>query len=255
MTKNNQYCSLVKELCKMTAMQMITTIDNTAVIGVENFGDTTIEAFIASRHCSENTAKTYRNSIRQMLKFFAANKITAPTTADVDAFINTLRANKKSPATIRLYSTTTKLFFAYLDKQGIYRDVVAEMTPLKLRKISTHNKKSLSDAQAKKLLAAVKGSGLIALRDKAVIALALTCGLRTCEISRANVGDFQEADGYWTLNLSWNHSFAVAHNTLTIALHANNLLNKYYYDHTSYYRLNNIPESGRNISASIKYSF
>lgn len=62
-------------------------------------------------------------------------------------------------------------------------------------------------------------------------------------------------DGYWTLNLSWNHSFAVAHNTLTIALHANNLLNKYYYDHTSYYRLNNIPESGRNISASIKYSF
>lgn len=185
----------------MTAMQMITTIDNTAVIGVENFGDTTIEAFIASRHCSENTAKTYRNSIRQMLKFFAANKITAPTTADVDAFINTLRANKKSPATIRLYSTTTKLFFAYLDKQGIYRDVVAEMTPLKLRKISTHNKKSLSDAQAKKLLAVVKGSGLIALRDKAVIALALTCGLRTCEISRANVGDFQEADGYWTLNV------------------------------------------------------
>ena len=75
--------------------------DNTNVISKEYFGDTVIDAFIASRHCSENTAKTYRNSIRQLLKYFAANNITAPTTADVDNFINTLRAAKKSVATIR----------------------------------------------------------------------------------------------------------------------------------------------------------
>ena len=185
----------------MTATQMITTIGNTEVISVENFGDTTIEGFIASRHCSPNTAKTYRNSIRQLLKFFTANNITAPETADVDAYINSLRAAKKSDKTIRLYSTTTKLYFAYLEKQGIYCDVAADMEPLKLRKATTHNKKALTDAQAKKLLESVKGDSVIALRDKAIIALALTCGLRTCEISRANVGDFHEDDGYWTLDV------------------------------------------------------
>lgn len=183
----------------MAATKEIATIRNTAVISFEYFSDTTIEGFIASRHASENTAKTYRNSIRQLLKYFAANNITAPTTADVDNFINTLRAAKKSVATIRLYSTTTKMFFAYLQKSGIYRDVAAEMTPLKLRKSSTHNKKALSDAQAKKLLGAVKGDSVVAIRDKAIIALALTCGLRTVEISRANVGDFQENEGFWTL--------------------------------------------------------
>ena len=185
----------------MTAEKMIATLGNTSVISVENFGDTTIEGFIASRHCSPNTAKTYRNSIRQLLKFFTANSITAPATADVDAYINSLRAEKKSDKTIRLYSTTTKLYFAYLEKQGIYRDVAADMEPLKLRKATTHNKKALTDAQAKKLLESVKGDSVIALRDKAIIALALTCGLRTCEISRANVGDFHEDDGYWTLDV------------------------------------------------------
>ena len=173
-----------------------------AVISVENFGETTIAAFIASRHSSENTAKTYRNSIRQLLKYFATNKIMAPTTADVDNFINELRADKKSDSTIRLYATTTKLFFNYLAKRGIYSDVTAEMAPLKLRKATTHKKKSLSDMQAKKLLAVFKGSDIISLRNKAIIALALTTGLRTCEISRANVGNFQEVDdGYWTLDV------------------------------------------------------
>ena len=45
----------------MAAIQMIATVDNAAVISAENFGDTTIENFIASRHSSENTAKTYLN--------------------------------------------------------------------------------------------------------------------------------------------------------------------------------------------------
>ena len=183
----------------MTAEKMIATLGNTSVISVENFGDTTIEGFIASRHCSPNTAKTYRNSIRQLLKFFTANNITAPATADVDAYINSLRAAKKSDKTIRLYSTTTKLYFAYLEKQGVYRDVAADMEPLKLRKATTHNKKSLSDMQAKKLLAVVKGSDIISLRNKAIIALCLTCGLRTVEVARANVGDFH-AIGRWTLS-------------------------------------------------------
>ena len=210
----------------MTAMQIIKTIDNTAVISVENFGDTTIEAFIASRHCSKNTAKTYRNSIRQMLKFFAANKITAPATADVDAFINTLRADKKSDSTIRLYSTTTKLFFNYLDKQGVYKNVAADMVPLKLRKAMTHKKKSLTDAQAKKLLASVKGEDIISKRDRAILSLALCTGLRTCEISRANIENFIDCGDYYQLNVRGKRR-QKADEKVKVALPVATLINEY----------------------------
>ena len=182
----------------MTATKMIAKVD-TVAIAIEHFGDNSIAGFIASRHSSENTAKTYRNGIRQLLKYFAAKNITTPTTADCDAFINSLRAAKKSDSTIRLYVTIAKLFFKYLAKHSIYSDVAAEIEPLKLDKSTTHNKESLSDVQAKKLLAAVKGSSLIALRDKAIIALALTTGVRTIEISRANKENFVDCGDFYTL--------------------------------------------------------
>ena len=161
----------------MAAIQMIATVDNAAVISAENFGDTTIENFIASRHSSENTAKTYLNSIRQLLKYFETNKITAPETCDVDNFINTLRAENKSAATIRLYNTVTKMFFEYLEKKNIYKNVAADCSPLKLRKVSTHAKNALTKNQAQSLLKSIAGDSVIALRDKAIVALCLQCGL------------------------------------------------------------------------------
>lgn len=182
-------------------MTGITKFNDKSLITKEYFGTTTIDAFIASRHCSPNTARTYRNSLRQMLKFFATNKINTPTTADVDGFINGLRGAKKSDSTLRLYLTTIKLFFSFLAKNRIYHDVAADCEPLRLRKATTHKKKSLTDKQAKALLNAVKGDDLIARRDKAIISLALCTGLRTIEISRANVEDFKDAGDYWTLDV------------------------------------------------------
>ena len=167
----------------MTAIQKY---NSNEIINVEYFSDTTIDEFIASRKASENTNRTYRNSIRQLMKFFAAKKITAPTTADLDAFINQLREAKKSPSTLRLYNTCTKLFFSWLERRGLYKNIAADAEPLRLRKATMHAKKSLTTAQAKNLLSAVKGDSLIARRDRAIVALALQTGLRTCEISRLN---------------------------------------------------------------------
>lgn len=183
-------------------MTAITKVTNTAIANVEYFGASTIEEFIASRHCTENTAKTYRNALRQLLKHFAANKISTPTTADIDGFINELRGAKKSDSTLRLYDTVTSLYFSFLGKRGYYPDVASDAAPLKLRKASTHKKKSLSLEQAQKLLSAVQGDSLTARRDRAIIALALQTGVRTCEISRADVGDLSD-DGcggyFWSV--------------------------------------------------------
>ena len=174
----------------MTATKAVAKIDNSSAVAFEFFGDKVIDEFIASRHASANTMRTYHNAVKQLRKFFAAKAITAPTTADVDAFINELRTAKKSNSTLKLYFATTKLFFSFLAQRGYYSDVAADAAPLKLRKSSTHKKAALSTAQAKKLLAAVEGDSRISKRDKSVVALALTSGLRCCEISRADVGDF-----------------------------------------------------------------
>ena len=182
-------------------MTAITRVDEAAIVNVEYFSDTTIDGFVASRHGSANSCKTYRNTTRRLVKYFAVNGIVQPTTEDFDAYINTLRAAGKSASTLRLYSTVSKMFFAYLEKQGIYRDVTKDAAPLKLRKSKTHNKKALTDAQAKLLLSAVKGDNEIALRDRCIVALALQTGLRTAEIERANIGDLKDEDCYYSLTV------------------------------------------------------
>lgn len=182
----------------MTAMQKYSEAQ---MVSVEYFSDSVIDEFIKSRKASANTNRTYRNSLNQLMKYFSAKKITAPTTADVDNFINDLRGAKKSASTLRLYSTVTKLFFQWLNRRGLYRDVASDAAPLKIRKATTHKKSALSDEQAKKLLGAVKGDSLIERRDRAIIALALQTGVRTCEISRANRGDLYQEGDDWFLDV------------------------------------------------------
>jgi iron complex outermembrane receptor protein len=63
-------------------------------------------------------------------------------------------------------------------------------------------------------------------------------------------------DGYWTLNLTAAKEFHLqGATTLHVALHADNLLNRRYYDHTSYYRLIDVPEPGRNVALKVGLEF
>ena len=62
-------------------------------------------------------------------------------------------------------------------------------------------------------------------------------------------------DGYWTLNFSAGKHFPLRSTTFSVAFHADNLLNRRYYDHTSYYRLIDVPEPGRNFSLMLGLDF
>ena len=62
-------------------------------------------------------------------------------------------------------------------------------------------------------------------------------------------------DGHWTLNLAAGKDFQMRGMKLSMTLHADNLLNRRYYDHTSYYRLIDVPEPGRNLSLMVGLEF
>ena len=63
-------------------------------------------------------------------------------------------------------------------------------------------------------------------------------------------------DGYWTLNFSAGKTFRLKGRTsVNVAMHADNLLDRRYYDHTSYYRLIDVPEPGRNIALKVELVF
>ena len=62
-------------------------------------------------------------------------------------------------------------------------------------------------------------------------------------------------EGWWTLNLSAGQRFVLPTCAVSLSLRADNILNTKYYDHTSYYRLIDIPEAGWNLSAMVEVEF
>ncbi|MBQ9560208.1 MAG: TonB-dependent receptor [Bacteroidaceae bacterium] len=63
-------------------------------------------------------------------------------------------------------------------------------------------------------------------------------------------------DGHWTLNFSAGKDFHLGQSKLLkVTLLAQNLLNRRYYDHTSYYRLIDVPEPGINVSGMVAVEF
>ena len=62
-------------------------------------------------------------------------------------------------------------------------------------------------------------------------------------------------DGWYTLNLSAGKHFTLGSVLLKAGLQVENLLDRRYYDHTSYYRLIGVPEPGRNASLMLGIEF
>ena len=65
----------------------------------------------------------------------------------------------------------------------------------------------------------------------------------------------EKTKGHQLINASVGKDFAVGGHQLELTLRAENLLNKRYYDHTSYYRLIGVPEPGRNFSVMAAWKF
>lgn len=67
----------------------------------------------------------------------------------------------------------------------------------------------------------------------------------------------EKTEGYQRLNISFLTEMALFKNNLPVAMRVklNNVFNTKYFDHTSFYRLIDVPEAGRNLSLSLTIPF
>lgn len=65
----------------------------------------------------------------------------------------------------------------------------------------------------------------------------------------------EKTKGHQLLNASIGKNFKFGDNQLELTVRVENLLDKRYNDHTSYYRLIGVPEPGRNVSAMVSWKF
>lgn len=166
----------------------LVTVNNAAIMNVEGFGVNLIERFAKFAGVSESSRQTYAKSLRQMFRYFAQNDIKNPTRENLVEWVEEMKLDGKSASTIQLYLTSCKLFFRWAMQENLYPNI-ADHLKSGVKPSQSHKRDALDVDQCRSLVASVKGSSLKNLRDRAILVLMTTAGLRTIEVVRANVGD------------------------------------------------------------------
>lgn len=170
-------------------MQEIIEISGNQVTKINSIDRDLLNDFVSFIDAKPKTIETYKKDLKQFFNYILMNNIVEPKRADVIAFREHLKASGLKPTTIQNYITAVRLFFNWTSQEGIYPNIALKLKGAKLDK--AHKKDYLTSSQIKEILSNIDTSTLEGARNYAVLVLMVTGGLRTIEVSRANIGDIR----------------------------------------------------------------
>lgn len=147
----------------------------------------------------EQSKKSYRKSLRAFHEWTTAQGITQPCKQDVKNWCASMDAEGLSVATKNLRLTTLRNFCKWLASEFGTPNIADGLKGWKETK--EHRRGFLSCEEMKTLLSVVETGTLRGLRDKAIVGVLLTGGLRTIEIQRLKIKDVIHKGGVCYLNV------------------------------------------------------
>ena len=142
---------------------------------------------------SAQSERSYRNAIKQCLNWLSEEGVNVLSATDnhIFSWLEYLKVNK-AKATVQMYLVAVRLFFAWLCKEGFIGQNPCEgmKAGVKIDR-SQHKRAYLSADRARALLAAMPSETVMQLRDRAIVALMITTGLRCCEVQKALFEDLR----------------------------------------------------------------
>lgn len=145
--------------------------------------------FIIFIDASENTIRTYRGSLKQWFIYLRQNHIVQPTAETVRQYRDHLQESGKKATTVKNYIVAVKRFFQWTEEAGLYPNIAKFIKSGYLSK--TFRKDYLTGSQARQILNGIDRSTVKGKRDYAMLVTMLTMGLRTIEVTRANIEDIR----------------------------------------------------------------
>lgn len=153
-----------------------------------------ISRFFEFLDVSNATNGTYRKGIRQFMKFIKTENISKPTRETVLSFKRSLIERGLKPSTVALYLSSIRRFFSWCESESLYPNITNGIKSPKQQ--AGHKRDFLSGVQIQSMLQKATTK-----RDKAMIMLIATCGLRTIEVVRADIGDIHNVGGVMVLDI------------------------------------------------------
>lgn len=147
------------------------------------------ERFIKYIDVSDATVATYSRALKQFFQYLAENDLVHPQRDHVLDYKQRLADKGLAPATIQTYLIAVRRFFKWTSQEGLYPNIAEDIKGVKISR--THKKDYLTSKQLQSVLKTMPKDTAKDARDYAIMALMATSGLRTIEVSRADIGDIR----------------------------------------------------------------
>lgn len=151
--------------------------------------------YLAQLDAAPKTVQTYTRALRQYSKYLDSIGIGpfGATPQTIVSYKKLLSAGHAA-ATVNAYLCAVRGFYAWSELSGFYPNIARSVRGQRTRQHTA--REALSIEQARALLRKPEDdAGALELRDYAIVNLMTRRGLRTIEVSRANIGDLRTVSG------------------------------------------------------------
>lgn len=182
------------------------TTTNNAIISAQGFKTKVFaaawEGWIKDR--AETTQAGYNVTVKCFLEWLVENSITAPTRDDIVNYREWLITPHKSRKTGEMitfsadtaarYFRGCKMFFSFLETQGLYKDITKNVRSPKTQ-AREFKRNALEREDCLRILDSIDTSKEAGKRDYCIILACVSCGFRIIEMQRADIGDIETHAG------------------------------------------------------------
>ncbi len=165
-------------------------------------------------HLSPNTVVAYGRDLRRFKTWLNGRRLTTLKIAELSDYAGWLREKQLAPASISRHLVALKVFFRYLQLEGVLQKNEAEL--LGSQKLWQKVPEVLSTSKVNVFLNAPGKDDSLALRDRALLELLYATGCRASELSNLRVADVRLDDAFCKCTGKGNKQRMVPLNDLAI---------------------------------------
>jgi integrase/recombinase XerD len=145
-------------------------------------------------HLAANTIAAYRRDLNRFCEWLGGRFAAKLTVRELSDYMGWLKTQKLAPVSIARHIVALKLFYRYLQLEGVCRDNPAEL--LGVQKTWQRVPEVLSPAMVQQLLVAPQPYDAYWRRDRALLELLYASGCRASEVSHLKLADLHLEERY-----------------------------------------------------------
>jgi integrase/recombinase XerD len=145
-------------------------------------------------HLAPNSIAAYRRDLSRFSEWLGGRAAVKLGVRELSDYMSWLQTKKLAPASIARHMVAVKLFYRYLQLEGVVRDNPAEL--LGTQKTWQRVPEVMSPAVVDRLLAAPQPYDLFWRRDRAMLELLYATGCRASEVSNLKLADVHLSERY-----------------------------------------------------------